>query len=147
MNYVRRMIGKEKPLVRVLPLIGTIRAGRGGKNVSITNIEKQIEQSFECKRVQPKAVVLEINSNGGSAVQSNLIYQRIRNLSDKTKVPVISYVQDAAVSGGYWLALAGDEIYADPNSAVGSVGVISLMFGLEGVIKKLGKICIVQKKY
>ena len=140
MQSIRRIFGREKPLVRVLPLVGSIASQRGGarKNLNIANLEKQIEQSFDCKRVTPKAVVLNINSPGGSAVQSNLIYKRIRNLAEKTNVPVISFVEDAAVSGGYWLALAGDEIYSDPNSAVGSIGVVSMMFGLEEVIKKLG---------
>lgn len=140
MNSVRRILGREKPLVRVLPLFGTIAAKRGGagKSLNITSLEKQIEQAFDCKKEKPKAVVLNINSSGGSAVQSNLIYQRIRNLAEKTSLPVISFIEDSAVSGGYWLALAGDEIHADPNSAVGSIGVLSMMFGVEEALKKIG---------
>eukprot|EP00794_Sanderia_malayensis_P007694 gene7694-8531_t len=119
MESLRRIIGIQKPLVRVLRMAGMIKAGKGQKD-------------------RPKAVVLEINSTGGSAVQSNLIYTRIRNLADKNKLPVISFVEDHAVSGGYWLALSGDEIYADQNSSVGHIGALFMLFGLEGTLKKLG---------
>ena len=130
---------REKPLVRVLPLVGTIKSGRGKKNLNLMNLEKQIAKTFDCEKIKPKAVVLEINSGGGSAVQSNLIYNRIRNLAEKNDLPVISFVEDVAASGGYWLSLAGDEIYADPNSAVGSIGALSVTFGVQEVLKKLGK--------
>ena len=127
-------------MVRVVPLIGQIVARRGGsgRQMDFAGVEKQIEDAFDCKKVKPKAVVLNINSQGGSAVQSNLMYMRIRNLADKTKVPVISFVEDLAASGGYWLALAGDEIYADPHSAIGSIGAVSITFGIEETMKKLG---------
>ena len=140
MQSLRRIIGIEKPVVRVLPLVGPILARRGGsrRNMDFTSMETQIEEAFECKKVTPKAVVLKINSQGGSAVQSNLMYSRIRNLADKTKVPVISFVEDMAVSGGYWIALAGDEIYADANSVVGSIGVVSITFGSQETCRKLG---------
>ena len=139
MNFLRRISGLQKPIVRVIKLEGKIAAGRG-KNLNITNLEKQIEQAFDCKKVRPKAVVLELNSPGGHPVQSNLIYTRVRDLADKNNLPVISFIEDKAVSGGYWLALAGDEIYADSNSAIGHIGAVSMSFGLEEVINKLGKI-------
>ena len=72
-------------------------------------------------------------------VQSNLIYERIRYLSKTTGVPVLSFAEEYAASGGYWLALAGDEIFVDPNSFVGSIGVLFGNFGFEESIKKLGK--------
>ena len=141
MQSLRRIIGIGKPVVRVLPLVGPIVARRGNsrRNMDFASAEKQIEEAFECKKVTPKAVVLKINSQGGSPVQSNLMYKRIRNLADKTKVPVISYIEDMAASGGYWLALAGDEIYADPSSVVGSIGAIHISFGLQDTCKKLGR--------
>ena len=127
--------------MRVIPLVGSIMArSGGGRNLNLAGVQKQVEDAFDCKKVQPKAVVLNINSPGGSAVQSNLIYSRIRNLADKTKIPVISFIEDTCASGGYWLALAGDEIYADPNSVVGSIGAISILFGVEETLKKLGNI-------
>jgi serine protease SohB len=84
------------------------------------------------------AVALEINSPGGSPVQSSLIGARIRRLAEEKKIPVIAFVEDVAASGGYWLAAAADEIYADPSSVVGSIGVISAGFGLQGLLEKNG---------
>jgi len=139
MQSIRRLLGRDKPVVRVIPLVGSIMArSGGGRSLNFAGVQKQVEDAFDCKKVQPKAVVLNINSPGGSAVQSNLIYSRIRNLADKTKVPVISFIEDTCASGGYWLALAGDEIYADPNSVVGSIGALSMVFGVEETLKKLG---------
>ena len=75
------------------------------------------------------AVALEVNSPGGSPVQASLIGARIRRLAEEKDVPVIAFVEDVAASGGYWLAAAADEIYGDPSSVVGSIGVISADFG------------------
>jgi len=85
-----------------------------------------------------KAVALSINSPGGAPVQSSLIYRRIRDLAQEKNVPVLVFVEDVAASGGYWLACAGDEIYADSNSIVGSIGVVSSGFGFVEAIKKIG---------
>ena len=84
------------------------------------------------------AVAIAINSPGGSPVQSALIHARIRELAEEKKVPVIVFCEDVAASGGYWLACAGDEIYADESSVVGSIGVISAGFGFVEAIRKLG---------
>jgi serine protease SohB len=94
-----------------------------------------IEKAFKSK---PDAVAIEINSPGGSPVQSSLIAARIRRLADEKKIPVFAFVEDVAASGGYWLAVAADEIYVDRGSVVGSIGVISAGFGLEGSLAKLG---------
>jgi serine protease SohB len=71
-------------------------------------------------------------------VQSALIHQRVRRLADERKIPVLAFVEDVAASGGYWLALAADEIFVDPNSIVGSIGVISSGFGFDQAIERLG---------
>jgi signal peptide peptidase SppA len=84
------------------------------------------------------AVAISINSPGGSPAQSHLIFRRIRQLSDERKKRVYVFCEDVAASGGYFLALAGDEIYADPSSIVGSIGVISASFGLSKAIERLG---------
>jgi serine protease SohB len=84
------------------------------------------------------AVALEINSPGGSPVQSSLIGARIRRLAEEKKIPVIAFVEDVAASGGYWLAAAADEIYADPSSMVGSIGVISAGFGAHELLARQG---------
>ena len=81
---------------------------------------------------------LALNSPGGSAVQSSLIAGRIRRLAEEKKVPVIACVEDAAASGGYWIACAADEIVADPASILGSIGVIAAGFGFTGAMERLG---------
>ncbi|MGG5817243.1 S49 family peptidase [Falsiroseomonas sp. HW251] len=128
------------PVVAVLRLTGLI-AARGGGPLAAPGISAQgmaplIERAFSLKRLA--GVVLLINSPGGSPVQSSLVAQRIRRLADEKKVPVIACVEDAAASGGYWLACAADEIVADPASILGSIGVISAGFGLSDALARVG---------
>ena len=125
------------PTVAVIRLAGVIAAGgrlRGSINVAA--IAPLLERAFALKRV--KAVALQINSPGGAPAQTSLLFQRIRALVDEKKIPVLAFVEDAAASGGYWLACAADEIYADRNSIIGSIGVIYAGFGLDQAIAKLG---------
>ncbi|MDJ0386800.1 S49 family peptidase [Roseomonas sp. E05] len=127
------------PRVALLRLSGLIAARGGigpGGPLNVETIGPVLERAFALKRAA--AVVLAINSPGGSPVQSSLIAQRIRQLAEKHKLPVIACVEDAAASGGYWLACAADEIVADPSSIVGSIGVISASFGVEELAAKLG---------
>ena len=84
------------------------------------------------------AVAISINSPGGSAVQSRLIHRRIRDLAAEKNKTVLIFVEDVAASGGYMIAVAGDEIIADPSSIVGSIGVVYAAFGLNEAIEKLG---------
>ena len=79
-----------------------------------------------------------INSPGGSPVQSNLLFKRIRQLAEEKEKRVYVFCEDVAASGGYFLAIAGDEIYADPSSIIGSIGVVSRSFGFVGMLQKLG---------
>ena len=95
-----------------------------------------IDRAFAVK--DARAVALVINSPGGSPVQSALIAERIRHLSKKSDIPVISFVEDVAASGGYWLACAGDEIIVNASSVVGSIGVVSASFGFDRAIEKIG---------
>lgn len=126
---------KSDPTVAIVRLSGIISAsGRGVLNdISLTPV---IEKAFT--RGKPAAVVLEINSPGGSPVQSSLIGARIRRLAEEKEIPVIAFVEDVAASGGYWLAAAADEIYADESSVVGSIGVISASFGAHEFLVKQG---------
>jgi serine protease SohB len=130
---------EKHPRVALVRLSGLI-AARGGAfqapGLSAASLTPVLERAFALKRLA--AVALAINSPGGSPVQSSLIAAQIRRLADKKKVPVIAYVEDAAASGGYWLACAADEIVVDPSSVVGSIGVISSGFGLRGAIERLG---------
>jgi serine protease SohB len=102
----------------------------------MARLARPLERAFTAKDCA--AVALVINSPGGSAAQSALIANRIRTLADENKKPVFAYVEDVAASGGYWLACAADEIFADENSIVGSIGVIASSFGFEDAIRRLG---------
>ena len=124
---------KPDPHVAILRLQGTIATS--GRALNDAGLAESIEKAFRSK---PKAVALEISSPGGSAVQSSLICARIRRLADEKKIPVFAFVEDVAASGGYWLATAADEIYVDRGSIVGSIGVISAGFGLQGAMEKIG---------
>ena len=125
------------PVIAVLRLHGVIgRLGPGNAGLSLAKLEKSIDRAFATRRV--KSVVLSVNSPGGSPVQSALIAGRIRQLAAEKDVPVVAFTEDVAASGGYWLACAADEIFADGNSIVGSIGVISSGFGFPQVLDRLG---------
>jgi signal peptide peptidase SppA len=131
------MLRNPPPVVSVLRLsgpIGTIGLGRAG--LSLARLAPAIERAFTLPLV--KAVALSINSPGGSPVQSALIAKRIRAMAIEKKLPVVAFVEDAAASGGYWLACAADEIYADANSIVGSIGVVSSGFGFADLMRRFG---------
>ena len=123
-KWIKKLFGKSDPIVPVLRLSGMIAASSGPRRgLSMAAMAPLIDKAFDVKGA--KAVALVINSPGGSPVQSSLIYDRIRLLSREKDIPVLAFVEDVAASGGYWLACAGDEIYVNPSSVVGSIGVIS----------------------
>ncbi len=120
-------------LVPVIRLQGTISSSARGLNDAV--LAPLIEKAFRSK---PAAVALLINSPGGSPVQSSLIAARIRRLSVEKGVPVHAFVEDMAASGGYWLACAGDQIWVDDSSIVGSIGVIFSSFGFSELMARQG---------
>ncbi|NYZ16799.1 S49 family peptidase [Azospirillum sp. RWY-5-1] len=125
------------PAVSVVRLAGVIGAsGPLRQSLNLTAVAPLLERAFAPKRLA--AVALIINSPGGSPVQSALIARRIRDLAEEKKVPVLAFCEDVAASGGYWLACAADEIYADANSIVGSIGVVSGGFGFQDLIARFG---------
>ena len=126
---------RRQPRVNLLRLQGTIAAG-GRSALSDAAVAPLLERAFRSGR--PVAVGLIVNSPGGSPVQSALIGARIRRLAEETKIPVHAFVEDAAASGGYWIASAADDIHCDAASILGSIGVISAGFGLHEAIGKLG---------
>ena len=129
--------GSANPLVTVIELHGAIGAvSPGGKGLSYKRLEKSIQNAFKPSGLS--TVALSINSPGGSPVQSRLIFSEIRRLAREKEVPVIAFIEDVGASGGYILAIAADEIYADESSVVGSIGVISSGFGFDQAIAKLG---------
>jgi signal peptide peptidase SppA len=122
------------PVLRFTGPIGMATPLRQG--ISLAAYAGAIEKAFEYSKLPSVAVL--INSPGGSPVQSNLIFKRIRQLAEEKNKRVYVFCEDVAASGGYFLAIAGDEIYADPSSIVGSIGVISSSFGFVDAIEKLG---------
>ena len=129
---------RDKPVViPTVRLSGAIMASQGMRpTLSIATAAGRLKKAFSIK--DAPAVAIVINSPGGSPVQANLIYKRIRALAEENDKKVIVAVEDVAASGGYMIALAGDEIIADPSSIVGSIGVISAGFGFVDLIEKLG---------
>lgn len=122
------------PVVRLSGTIGAVTPLRPG--MSLAGVSKTLEKAFATKGA--KAVALVVNSPGGSPVQSRQIYQRIRQLAVEKKLPVLVFVEDVAASGGYMIACAGDEIFCDPSSILGSIGVVGGTFGFQDLIKKVG---------
>lgn len=132
----QRLAGKRATIVPVVRLQGVIAADQRSGRLNIAGVGPLLKRAFEIKSAPAVAIV--VNSPGGSPVQSRLIAKRIRDLAGETGKPVLVFVEDAAASGGYFIATAGDEIIADPSSIVGSIGVIMAGFGFVGALEKLG---------
>jgi signal peptide peptidase SppA len=132
MLFFRR--GPVVPVLRFAGPIGMVTPLRPG--LALASVAGAIEKAFGFSKLPSVAVV--VNSPGGSPVQSHLIFARIRQLAAEKQKRVYVFCEDVAASGGYFLALAGDEIYADPSSIIGSIGVISSSFGLDRLIERFG---------
>ena len=115
-------------------VIGSV--GKFKQGLDLSSQQGLLKKAFSYKK--PKTVAISINSPGGSPVQSHLIYSYIRQLAKKNNTKVIIFAEDVAASGGYFIACAGDEIYANSSSIIGSIGVISASFGFKELIKKIG---------
>ncbi len=141
-GFLRRLMPKrfrkQGVTVPVVRLQGAIMAGGSQfkQSLNLANVALMLDKAFSKK--DAPVVAISINSPGGSPVQSRLIFQRIRALSEEKNKKVLIFVEDVAASGGYMIALAGDEIFADPTSIVGSIGVVSGGFGFPELLKKVG---------
>ncbi|WLS04497.1 S49 family peptidase [Shinella oryzae] len=137
-RLVPKKFRKEGIVVPVVRLHGAIMAGGSQFRpaLNLAGAATALEKAFAYK--DAPAVAISINSPGGSPVQSRLIFQRIRDLAVEKNKHVLVFVEDVAASGGYMIALAGDEIFADPTSIVGSIGVVSGGFGFPEMLKKIG---------
>jgi signal peptide peptidase SppA len=124
------------PLGAVVRFEGIIGPRQWRNAVSLASHAGALDRAFAARRLS--AVAIAINSPGGSPVQSALLFRRIRQLAEEKSVPVFAFAEDVAASGGYWLALAGDEVYAEDASLVGSIGVVTSSFGLDRLIERLG---------
>ncbi len=141
-GFLRRMLPKrfrkEEVIVPVVRLSGVISSGGGPlrQSLNLAGVSQALEKAFGIKTAPAVAIV--VNSPGGSPVQSRMIYNRIRDLAAEKNKKVLVFVEDVAASGGYMIALAGDEIIADATSIVGSIGVVSGGFGFPELLKKIG---------
>jgi signal peptide peptidase SppA len=135
-SWIKRRMGQGGPVVPVVRLHGVIAADQRPGRLNIEAVAPLLKRAFAVKSAPAIAII--VNSPGGSAVQSRLISKRIRDLADEHDKPVLVFVEDAAASGGYFIATAGDEIIADPSSIVGSIGVIFAGFGFVETLKKVG---------
>lgn len=124
-----------EPTIAVLRFDGVIGL-RGVRSLSLRRYAAALERAFSLRGL--KAVAIAINSPGGSPAQSALLYRRIRQLAAEHAVPVLAFAEDVAASGGYWLALAADEIYAEETSLLGSIGVVTAGFGFVDIMGRLG---------
>ena len=134
----KRFLKDEGITIPVVRLHGAIMTGGSQFRpaLNLATVAPMLEKAFS--RKDSPAVSLSVNSPGGSPVQSRLIYQRIRALAEEKNKRVLVFVEDVAASGGYMIAIAGDEILVDPTSIVGSIGVVSGGFGFPELLKKIG---------
>ena len=137
-RLIPKSLRSDAVTIPVVRLHGTIMSGGGQlrPTLSLANTAGLLEKAFSYR--DAPAVAISVNSPGGSPVQSRLIYRRIRDLAAEKNKTVLMFVEDVAASGGYMIAVAGDEIIADPSSIVGSIGVVSASFGFPELLKKLG---------
>ena len=136
MFSIFKIFKKKKivPHIRLSGVIGSVVKFKQG--LDFTGQQEIIKKAFSVKKA--KAIAISINSPGGSPVQSHLIYNYIRRQAKKNKKQVLVFAEDVAASGGYLIACAGDQIFANSSSIIGSIGVIYSSFGLQELIKKAG---------
>ena len=128
---------KDKKIVSHIRLSGVIgNVGKFKQGIDFSSQQEIIKKAFSVEKIE--AVAISINSPGGSPVQSHLIYSYVRKMAKEKNVKVLVFAEDVAASGGYLIACAGDEIYANSSSIIGSIGVIYSSFGLQELIKKAG---------
>jgi signal peptide peptidase SppA len=136
-RYVPKRFRNQDVVIPVVRLHGTITAGgsRFKPALNLASVAPMLDKAFS---KDGPVVAISVNSPGGSPVQSRMIFQRIRSLAEEKNKKVLMFVEDVAASGGYMIAIAGDEIIADPTSIVGSIGVVSGGFGFPELLKKIG---------
>ncbi|WP_142415787.1 S49 family peptidase [Bartonella massiliensis] len=137
-NFIPQRFSSNKLEIPVVRLQGAIMDSSASisRTLSLSRYANILEKAFAHKKAP--AVALIINSPGGSPVQSRFIFKRIRDLAEEKNKKVLVFIEDIAASGGYMIACAGDEIFADPSSIVGSIGVVSASFGFPELLKKIG---------
>jgi protease IV len=138
--------GSGDAKILLMELSGFISEDAGGRGLTIgaaqphvpllVRVREELTKARGDDRV--KALVVRINSAGGTVTASDIIYREIEEFRARTKVPVITIMMDVAASGGYYVALAGDTILAHPTTVTGSIGVIMLTLNAQGLLEKIG---------
>ncbi|WP_332060621.1 S49 family peptidase [Bartonella sp. CB74] len=137
-NLIPHCFYSSKLEIPVVRLHGAIMNSTSmvNRTLSLSRCANLLDKAFAYKKAPAVAII--VNSPGGSPVQSRLIFKRIRDLAEEKDKRVLVFIEDIAASGGYMIACAGDEIFADPSSIVGSIGVVSASFGFPELLKKIG---------
>ncbi len=135
-SWLGKKLGQDTKTIPLVRLQGAIAPEQRPNRINIATIAPLLKKAFKIKKAPAVAII--VNSPGGYPVQSRLISKMIRDLADEHEKKVLIFIEDVAASGGYFIAVAGDEIFADPSSIIGSIGVISASFGFEEAIKKIG---------
>lgn len=135
-----RLSGTGKGKVLLIDLSGLINSQEGDgfipKPSPVATLKEELQQAAVDDKV--KAVVIRINSPGGTVTASDIMYHELRTFKTKKKVPVVASIMDVGASGGYYIAAAADMILAHPSSVTGSLGVIMLTVNAQGLLEKIG---------
>ena len=136
-------MGKGKDKILIVDISGIISeeekrgiAGISGEPDMVACIKEELKMAAKDKRI--KAVILRINSPGGTVTASDMIYHEIEQFKGKTGIRVIACIMDLGASGGYYIAVSADKIVAHPTTVTGSIGVIMLNISIEGLLQKVG---------
>jgi protease-4 len=139
----RQVSGSGSKKVLLIDISGEITSeeradplGLRSNESTVARVEAELEQAADDDKIV--AIVLRINSPGGTVTGSDIIYDRLMRFKGEFKVPIMVQMMDVAASGGYYIALAGDEIIASPTSITGSIGVIFTSISVEGLLGKVG---------
>ena len=137
------VLGEGNDKVLLLDISGTITSeeergalGIGREQSTVSRVEAELERAGKDDRI--KALLLRINSPGGTVTASDILYRRITRFREERKIPVVAQLMDVAASGGYYVALAADEIVAHPTTITGSIGVLFTSFNVQGLLGKVG---------
>ncbi len=132
--------GEGKDKVLLIDISGMLTTGKASgilEEPSLpARLKEELTKAEEDEHV--KAVVLRINTPGGSVTASDLVYHELKVFKKKRSVPVIAAIMDLGTSGGYYIAMAADHILAHPSTITGSIGVIMVTMNAEGLLEKVG---------
>ncbi|MDE2217617.1 MAG: signal peptide peptidase SppA, partial [Planctomycetota bacterium] len=135
--------GSGKDKILIIDISGIISeegksslAGLSGEPDIVARIREELKLAAKDKHI--KAIILRINSPGGTVTAADIMYHEIEQFKEKTGIKVIACIMDLGASGGYYVAVSADKIVAHPTTVTGSIGVIMLNLSFEGLLQKIG---------